>query len=160
MNSSSTPWIEAPIAYDIERGVAKQIARPATEAAGAVVGVVELASFQGEAAAADAFGQFVAERHEQPDPLVEFGVPAARESLPVALVGCPPGRERLESFADLVQGQPDALSYVDKGQATQHVAVIAPLVSSGPLRLDQPLALVKPESRRRHAGPGGCLADG
>jgi hypothetical protein len=65
-------------AHDVKGGVAEQVTRPGTEAVGAVVGVVELASFEGEAAAADAFGQFVAQGDEQPDAFVEFGVPAAR----------------------------------------------------------------------------------
>ena len=138
-------WWRGWIRHDVKRGVAEQIARPATEAAGAVVRVVKLAPFQSEAAASNALGKFVAQRDEQPDTLVEFCMPAARKSLPVALVGRPLSGERFEGLADLVQRQPDALGDVDEGQPAQNVAVVAPLVSGSPLRLDQPLALVKAE---------------
>src|SRR5690242_15329514 len=97
------------VRYDVERGVAQQVARALAEGPGAVVGVVELAGVQRQAAAPDARRQFVAQAFQQVDPLVELRLPRPRQPRPVgrggrALVG--QGRERV---ADLVEREADAL---------------------------------------------------
>jgi hypothetical protein len=76
--------IDGPRPGDVE-----QIAGPVPKrrAPCAVPGVVALASLPGEAATADALGQFVTQGYERPDPFVELGTLTTRQSLRVALIG-------------------------------------------------------------------------
>ena len=61
---------------------------------------------------------------------------------------------------DLVEGQPDVAGGPDERQPAQHAALVAALVARRPRRVDQALALVEPQGRRREAAARGDLADG
>src|SRR5690349_15390718 len=73
-SNTTTVWsrlaARCELRHDVERGVAQQVARALPERAGAVVGVVELARVQREAAAPDARRQLVTEPLQQADAFV------------------------------------------------------------------------------------------
>src|SRR5690606_36012904 len=117
----------------------------------AVALVDDLADTEGQAAAADASGQAVAQADQLLDAVVEVRAPGGRDRLPVALGGGAPLGQAIEFGLDLAQRDAHSLRDADEGDPAQHVARVAPLVSAGATTGDQALALVEVQGRHRDA---------
>jgi hypothetical protein len=125
-----------------------------------VVPVDQAALGEGEAAAADAAGEPVAELLQLLDPLVEFLLPAVRGSLPERH-----GRRRVlgqeaEHLGDQRERDADRLGGADERDPAQRRAVIAALVAGGAAAVDEALALVEAQGGRGDAAAFGQFADG
>src|SRR6478609_11667301 len=130
---------------DVGGHVAEQETSAAAEAGGAVVGVVERAAAQRQAAAPDALGELVAQADEGLDLRVESGTPGARDAVPVGLVRGAFARQRRQRVADLRQAEAHGLRGADERQPPEHVTVVAPLGAVRARRADEPLAFVEPQ---------------
>src|SRR4051812_46303696 len=107
----------------IGREVAEQEPGAAAETRRPVVGVVERAAPQREAAAPDALGQLVPQADERRDLRVEPGAPGAGDAVPVGLVRRALARQRAEGVADLREAEADGLRGPDEREAPEHVPV-------------------------------------
>ena len=110
-------------------GVVRQALGPGSLDREYVVRVGEGASIEGEAAAADAFLEVVTQLLEVDDALVEFGLPALGDALPVL-----PGRgavagEQREDLGDLGERDADSLGDPDHGDSAEGVAFVPSLVA-------------------------------
>src|SRR5207248_3929076 len=100
-----------------------------------------------QAAAADAFGQPVAQALQLGDALVDPLLPRAREPRPVAAGRNALGRQPGERRADLIEAEADTLGEDDEGDAPQHRTGIAAMAGAGAFGGDQPALLVKAQGR-------------
>ena len=125
-----------------------------------VAGVGQCAGVQGQAAAADAAGEVVAQADELGDACVEFVAPALGDAGPVGAGGGAVVGEFLEGLADAGQGHADALGDADEGDPAQGVAAVAALVSAGAAAVDEALAFVEVQGGDGDSGAFGDLADG
>jgi hypothetical protein len=114
---------------------------------------------EGEAAAADAAREPVANRAERLDTLVELTAPTAREAGPVALRRGPLARERVERTTDAIERDSGCLPRLHERDSPQRDRRIAALVAVGAPRFDQALALVEPQRGLRDAAAPGKFAD-
>src|SRR4051794_28382888 len=114
---------------------------PRAVLAEAVVRVDEAAAVDGEASAADAPGEVVAQLLEAPDAVVELLAPLRREPLPVRAGRGAPVGQGVERGPDLGQRDAHALRDADERQPAQHLATEAALVAGRAAAGDQPLAL-------------------
>jgi hypothetical protein len=124
-----------------------------------VVRVGQDAAFQGEAAAADAVREVVAEAVELPDAFVQLRAPCLGEPGPVVPGGCAPLGELGERLADGGERDADALGGADEGDPAQGVTAVAALVARGAAAADQALGLVEVQGGDGGAAAGGELAD-
>lgn len=125
-----------------------------------VVGVGQGAGVQGQAAAADAAGEVVAQADELGDARVEFVAPLFGDGGPVGAGGGAVVGEGFEGLADAGQGHADALGDADEGDPAQGVAAVAALVAAGAAAVDEPLAFVEVQGGDGDSGAFGDLADG
>ena len=130
-------------------------AAPATSSSGVGQG----AGLEAQAAAADAAVQPVAEPLDPLDLLVEARPPGLAEPGPVGLGRHPAVGQGGQRVADLLEAEPDPLRRADERDPAQRGLLVAALVARRTHRGDQPLRLVEPDRRRRHARPLGELAD-
>lgn len=85
---------------------------------GGLVGrIEEHAAFEGQAAAADAAGQPVAQRLEVGNALVQRAAPGLGQPLPVVPVGCSPLGKLVQRYPNLPQGETEELGGADDGNA-------------------------------------------
>jgi hypothetical protein len=128
---------------------------------GQLVALVDQAALgEGEAAAADAAGEPVAELLQPGDALVEGFLPAVGGALPELH-----GRRRVlgqevQDLADQRERDADRLRGPDEGDPAQRGAVVTALVTGGAAAVDQALALVEPEGGGGHSAALGQLSDG
>lgn len=122
--------------------------------------VGQRAVVDGQAAAADAAGEVVAELLETVNSLVQRCLPASGQSLPVGPGGGAAIRQLGKGRADVCQGDADALCDADKGHAAKHLAPVASLVAGGAPAADKTLSLVEVQCRDAHTAAGGDLANG
>ncbi len=125
-----------------------------------VVVIYDAAGGQRQAAATDAFGEFVFEVFDLAASSLELNVPATRDAVPVglarhAVVG-PVG----EDGGHLGQGDAEPAGGLDDADATQYVAGIAALIPECAHRTDEALIFVKSHGARGDSGTSGHLADG
>jgi hypothetical protein len=139
--------------------VALQVVGAGAEGGRFVVGVEEAAAVDGEAAAADACREAVAERLERFDALVDLGAPAAGEAFPVASGRRPLIREGVEGPLDLFEGDAGGAAGPDDGHAAEGRAPVAALVAAGALGLDQAALFIETERGGGDTAAGGELAD-
>src|SRR5918996_4230724 len=133
--------------------------RTRTARGGLVVGVQEPAGVDGQAAAADAGREPVAQRLERRDLPVEVVAPAAREPLPVAAGRGSVGGERCERAADPLEWYAGGSPGLDDRDAAKDGSVVAALVPARSVGGDQPLRLVEAEGRGGDAAAARDFAD-
>src|SRR6266581_7956709 len=141
------------------RAVLPQVMGARTALSGFVVWIQQVALVDREAAAADACRQAVAEGFQSLDAGVEVVAPLVREAFPVLPGRGTARREPRERGVDLGEGESSGAAGLDERDPPEHGSVVAALVAVGARGLDQALALVEPQSRRRDSAARRDLAD-
>src|SRR5690606_17936280 len=126
----------------------------------AVVGVGEGAAVEGEAAAADAVGEVVAEPLELLDAVVELAAPGGRQVGPVVAGRGAAFRQFGEGRLDGLERYAEPLGEPDEGDPAEGVAGVTALVARRAPAADQALRLVEVQGRHGDAAALGELADG
>ena len=125
-----------------------------------VVGVGQVARVQGQATAADAVGQVIAQTSELFDAGVEFVAPLGGDRGPVLAGGGAVVGQLVQGLTDAGQRDAHALGDADEGHPPQGVALVAALVAGRAATTDEALAFVEVQGRDGHSGAFGDLADG
>ncbi len=141
------------------RAVSDPEPRPRPGGADAVPWIGELATVEGQAAAADAVREAGLQPLELDDPPLDPVAPCARQSGPVAS-----RRDRVdgqlgELDSDLLEGEADALREHDERDPPQHRPAKAAVPRARAFGRDQPPFLVEPQRRCGHAAAPRDLAD-
>src|SRR5581483_5703073 len=104
-----------------------------------VVRVDQAAGLEGEAAAADALGEAVAQSLHAGDPLVDLAFPALGGAFPDGAVEDRVRGEEAQHLADDRERHADTLRGADEGDPAQGAPVVAALVAGRTTAVDQPL---------------------